>query len=63
MADENSNPTEEPTGSNSSGITDPTQEPPVEEPLKGGADGKSKALGGKGLGDNVKTDRSEHAYE
>lgn len=63
MTEENCNPTEEPAGGDSSGTTDPTQGPGGEEPLKGGADGKSKALGGKGLGDNVKTDRSERAYD
>lgn len=63
MPDEQSNPTEGSTTGDNSDTTDPTQEPGGDEPLKGGADGKTKALGGKGLGDYVKSDPSERPYE
>jgi hypothetical protein len=64
MADENNNPAEEPTGGEDSGRNDPDpdQGSCEKDVLKGGADGKTKGPGGKGLGNYPKTDTSERAY-
>jgi hypothetical protein len=65
MADKNSNRTEEQTGREDLSRDDPAPnlEGNDEGSVKGGADGKAKALGGKGLGDYVKTDKSERVGE
>ena len=65
MADKNNDRTEEPTEGRDLDKNDPapSQGSGEGESLKGGADGKTKGLGGKGVGDYVKTDRSERIYE
>jgi hypothetical protein len=59
MADKNR--TEEPAGGGDLNSNDPAsnQGSGEVETRKGGADGKAKGLGGKGLGDYPKTDKSE----
>lgn len=63
MADENSTPAEESAACQSSGQDNSPTVPDEGDPEKGGGDGKSKALGSKGVGDYVKVDVSERVYE
>lgn len=65
MSDENSNSNEEPAEGEDPNRNNPEpNEESGEEGLpKGGADGKTKGPGGKGLGDYPKIDQSERTYE
>jgi hypothetical protein len=66
MADENSNTTEDPVKGEESGADNPAPNQGADAAIpleKGGGDVKTKALGGKGLGDYGKTIHNEKEYD
>jgi hypothetical protein len=65
MVNNNGDPAEEPTEGRDLDKNDPASNQGSDEEvsLKGGGDGKAKDLGGKSVGDYVKTDKSKRTYE